>query len=150
MGRIMPSAANLVAGMCLAFVAFIVSGMIPPLLPEGTNMGHFTLVNVVLGFVVGWKTIGSRMGRDYTSAITVGLTGAVVLVFWGLFVQACNEMTRLAMRNRYDNAFEALVAIFELGTGWLLVMATVPVLSTLAIGGIISGILAESASRRWR
>ena len=150
MGRIMPSAANLVAGICLAIVAFIVSGMIPPLLPEGTNMGYFTLVNVVLGMVVGWKTIGSRMGRDTTTAITVGLTGAVVLVFWALFVQACNEMTRLAMRNRYDNAFEALIAIFELMTEWFLIMLTVPVLGTLAIGGIISGILAESAARRWR
>ncbi|MEP1538175.1 MAG: TrgA family protein [Paracoccaceae bacterium] len=146
----MPSAANLVAGICLALVAFVVSGMIPSLLPEGTDMGYFTLVNVVLGFVVGWKTIGSRMGRDTTTAITVGLTGAVVLVFWGLFVQACNEMTRLAMRNRYDNAFEALIAIFELMTEWFLIMLTVPVLSTLAIGGILSGIMAESAAKRWR
>ena len=150
MARVNPSAGNLVAGMCLMVVAFVVSGMIPALLPEGTDMGYFTVVNLVLAFVVGWRTIGSRVGRGTTSAITIGLTGSIVLVFWALFVQACNEMTRLAMRNRYGDAFEALIAIFELMTEWFLLMLTAPVLGTLAVGGIISGLVAESAAKRWR
>ncbi|MEP3845112.1 MAG: TrgA family protein [Paracoccaceae bacterium] len=150
MARVNPSAGNLVAGMCLMVVAFVVSGMIPSLLPEGTDMGYFTVVNLVLAFIVGWRTIGSRVGRGTTSAITIGLTGSIVLVFWALFVQACNEMTRLAMRNRYGDAFEALIAIFELMTEWFLLMLTAPVLGTLAVGGIISGLVAESAAKRWR
>ena len=84
------------------------------------------------------------------SAINVGLTGPIVLVLWGLFVQACNEMVRLAMKNRYDSAFEALVAVFEIGAEWAILMATVPIIAVLLTGGIITGFLTELAWRRWR
>lgn len=146
----MPNAAKLVAGMGLALLAFIVSGMIMPLFEEDTNFGYFTHVNLVLGFLTGWTVIGSRAGRGMVSAINVGLTGAVTLVFWGLFVQSCNEMTRLAMKNRYDGALEAIVAIFEIGAVWGILMSTFAIWSVLLIGGAIVGIATEYASRTWR
>ena len=146
----MPSAARAVGAVGLAVLAFVVSGMIMPLMPEGTGFGYFTYVNIVIGLFAGWITIGKRMGRGWTSAINMGMTGAAVLVFWGLFVQATNEMVRLAMRNRYDGPFDALVAIFQIGTEYFMIMATVPVLSTLVIGGALTGIAAERASRTWR
>lgn len=145
----MPNAAKLVSALCLAILAFIVSGLIMPLFPEGTDFGYFVLVNVVIGAATGWSVIGKRAGRGWTSAINVGLTGAVMLVFWGLFVQGCYEMVDLAMRRRYDNAFEALVAIFEIMAEYALLIATVPIGIALAIGGAAAGILAEIAARRW-
>lgn len=146
----MPNAAKLVAAVGMAIVAFIVSGMIPPLFEENKNFGWFTWVNVILGLVVGWKVIGSRAGRGLTSAINVGLTGPVVLVFWALFVQATNEMVRIAMRNRYDGPFEALGAIFEIGAEWALLISTVPIWSTLLIGGMLVGLATDFAFRTWR
>jgi len=146
----MPDAARLVAAICMALLAFIVSGMIIPLFEEGTNFGWFAYVNVALGLLVGWKVVGSRAGRGIVSAINVGLTSSVVLVFWALFVQSANEMTRLAMKNRYDGPFEALVAIFEIGAEWALLMTTVPIWTTLLVGGVVVGIAAEYAWRTWR
>lgn len=146
----MPDAAKLVAAVGLAILAFVVSGMIIPLFEEEMNFGYFTWVNVALGLVTGWIVIGTRAGRGWVSAINVGLTGAVALVFWGLFVQSCNEMVRLAMKNRYDGPFEALLAVFKIGTDWALLMSTVQVWGTLAVGGIIIGILTEYAWRIWR
>ncbi len=146
----MPDAAKLVAALGLAILGFVVSGLIMPLFEEDTNFGWFTWVNVGLGFLSGWMVIGRRAGRGVVSAINVGLSGAAVLTFWGLFVQACNEMVRIAMKNRYDGPFEALVAIFEIGAEWAVLMATVPILSTLAIGGVLTGFAAEYAWRTWR
>lgn len=146
----MPDAAKLVGAIGMAILAFIVSGMVMPLFEEETNFGYFTHVNVVLGALVGWLTIGKRAGRGLVSGINLGLTGAVVLVFWGLFVQACNEMTRLALKNRYDGPFEALTAIFQIGAEWALLMTTVPIWSTLLIGGMIAGLASEFAWRTWR
>ncbi|WP_299374827.1 TrgA family protein [uncultured Tateyamaria sp.] len=146
----MPNAAKLVAAVGLAILAFIVSGMIPPLFDEGTNFGWFTQVNVVVGFLTGWLVVGSRAGRGIVSAINVGLTGPVVMVFWALFIQSCNEMVRIAMKNRYDGAFEALVAVFEIGAEWALLMATIPIWATLLVGGVITGLLTEYAWRTWR
>lgn len=146
----MPTAARLFAAISLAIVAFVASGMIPPLFPEGTDFGYFRPLNTVIGVIVGWTTVGGRAGRGMTSAITIGLTGAIVLVFWALFAQSCNEMVKLALRNRYGNAFEAIIAIFEIGSEWLILMATVPILGFLALGGIASGIMAEFAFKRWK
>lgn len=146
----MPNAAKLVAALGLAVLAFIVSGMIMPLFEEDTNFGWFTYVNIVVGAITGWMVIGSRAGRGITSAINVGLTGPIVMVFWALFVQSCNEMVRIAMKNRYDGAFEALLAIFQIGSEWAILMSTVPIWATLFIGGVITGVLTEYAWRTWR
>ncbi|WP_147104844.1 TrgA family protein [Tateyamaria sp. syn59] len=146
----MPDAAKLVGGVCLAILAFVVSGMIMPLFEEDKNFGWFVYVNVAVGFISGWMVIGTRAGRGMTSAVNVGLTGPVVMVFWGLFIQSCNEMVRVAMKNRYDGAFEAIVAIFQIGAEWALLMATIPIWATLLAGGVISGVLTEYAWRTWR
>ena len=146
----MPDAAKLVAAVGMAALAFIVSFVIMPLFDEDTNFGWFVHVNVVVGFCVGWTVLGSRAGRSITSAINVGLTAPVVMVFWCLFVQSCNEMTRIAMKNRYDGAFEALVAIFEIGAEWALLMTTIPIWTTLLVGGMIVGLMTEYAWRTWR
>lgn len=146
----MPDAAKLVAAACMSILAFVVSFMIMPLFEEDTNFGWFVYVNVAVGFVTGWLVMGRRAGRGWTSAINVGLTGPVVLVFWALFIQSCNEMVRIAMKNRYDGAFDALVDIFTIGAEWAILMATIPIWATLLMGGVISGLLTEHAWRTWR
>ena len=146
----MPDAAKLMAAAGMAVLAFIVTGLIIPLFEEETNFGYFTHVNVILGAIVGWIVIGRRAGRGIVSAINVGITSSVVLVFWGLFIQSCNEMTRLALKNRYDDPFEAIIAIFQIGSEWAILMTTVLVWSTLLIGGIVVGLASEFAWRTWR
>lgn len=145
----MPNAAKLVAAIGMAIVAFIVSQLVKELFEEETNFGWFTYVNVALGCVVGWSVMGSRAGRGGVSAVNVGLTTSVVLVFWALFAQSCNEMVRLAMRNRFDGAFEALVAIFELGVEYLMFMSTGLIWVVLLGGGVVVGLITEQAWRRW-
>jgi len=146
----MPDAARLVAAVSLAIIAFIVSGQIMPLMPEGTDFGYFTLVNVGLGLVCGWVIMGKRAGRGIVSAINNGFTGTVAMVFWGLFVQGCWEMFRLAMRNRYDNPFEAVGAIFTIGAEYGVTMFVTNVILTLVCGGILAGLATEYAWRTWR
>jgi len=146
----MPNAARLIAALSLALIGFIVSGQIKPLFPEGTNFGHFTNVNMVLGLVCGWVVMGKRAGRGLTPAINNGLTGIVVLVFWGLFVQSCYEMVQLAMRNRYGGPLEALADIFAIGLDYGIQIFDPTVIWTLLIGGILAGLATEYASNKWR
>lgn len=146
----MPTAARLVAALSLAVLAFIVSGQIMPRMPEDTNFGYFTYVNIALGLVVGWIVMGRRAAqKSLSGAITNGLTGMLALVFWGLFVQGANEMVRLAMRNRYDGPFEAVFAIFEEMIEFGAVLLYPPILLTLALGGVIAGYVTDLAWRRW-
>ncbi|MFY9212612.1 MAG: TrgA family protein [Aestuariivita sp.] len=146
----MPNASSLFAAIFLAVIAFVVSGQIIPLFPEGKDFGLFTPLNMALGLVIGWKTMGPRAGRGMTAGITNGITGTALLVFWGLFVQGCYEMVRLAMRNRYDGPFEAIIAIFEIGYEFAVMMAQPNILLTLFIGAVVAGALTEHISRIWR
>ena len=146
----MPDAARLVGAVGLGILGLVVSLMVMDLFEEDTNFGWFVYVNVAVGLSVGWVFVGGRMGRGWTSAFNVGLTGGVVLVFWGLFIQSCNEMVRLAMKNRYDGAGEALTAIFEIGAEWGILMSTAPIWGTVLIGGVVVGLATEYAWRSWR
>ncbi|MGJ8627866.1 MAG: TrgA family protein [Sulfitobacter sp.] len=146
----MPTAARLVAAICLAIVAYVVSGMIMPLMPESTDFGYFVPVNIVLGLLAGWIIMGPRVGRGTTAAINNGLTGVFVLMLWGIGVQACNEMVRLAMKKRYDGAIEAVVAIFQIGAEFGVMIATVPIGLFLLVAAVVSGLVTEAAGKRWR
>ncbi|MDJ0822329.1 MAG: TrgA family protein [Paracoccaceae bacterium] len=146
----MPTAAKLIAGLCLAALAFATSELIKTLLPASTDFGIFSLLNTGIGFVCGWLIIGGRAGRGMSAAISNGFTGTVALVFWGLFIQAINEMTGLAMRHRYDGPVEALAAVFEILIEFGQQMIDPRVILLLLVGSIVSGVLTELAAGRWR
>ena len=147
----MPTAARLVAALSLALVAFVVSGQVMPLLPEGTGVGPwFTPVNMAVALVTGWMVMGPRAGRGQVSAINNGVTGVVAMMFWALFVHSTDEMVRLAMRNRYDGPFEAILAILYIAIDYATMIASVMIIVTLLTGGVAAGLATEYAHRRWR
>ncbi len=145
-----PTASRLVAALSLAVLAFILSGQIMPLMPEGTDFGYFTQVNIALGCIVGWKVMGTRAGRGFVPGVNNGLTGAAVMVLLGLFLQGAVEMFRLAHRHVYDGPFEAVAAIFTIGLEYFFIMAVPNVLVTIAIGGVLAGLITEEAAKRWK
>ena len=146
----MPTGARLTAAICLALLAFIISGQVMPLMPEGTDFGYFTPLNMGLGLVVGWVVMGKRAGRGTVPAINNGIGGVAVMLFWALFIQGGYEMFDLAMRNRYDGPFEALGAIFVIGFDYATVIFVPNIIITVLVGAVASGLITESASRRWR
>jgi uncharacterized membrane-anchored protein YitT (DUF2179 family) len=146
----MPTAAKLMAAVCLAVVGYILSLMVMPLMPESTDFGYFIPLNIVLGLCAGWFVMGRRAGRGTTAAINNGLTGVFVLLLWGVGVQAIYEMFRLAMRNRYDGPFEAMVAVFQIGAEFAVIIMTVPIAIVAVIASVFSGLLVEFAHKHGR
>lgn len=146
----MPTAARLMAAFCLAVMGYILTQQVIALMPDRTNFGYFMQTNVAIGLVVGWVVMGRRVGRGPTSAVNNGFTGVIVLIFWGLAVQASYEMFRRAMGNRYDGPLEALTAIFELGAEFGTLMMTPTIGITVVIGALICGALTEFAGSRWQ
>ena len=146
----MPTAARLVSALCLALTAFVVSGQIMPLMPEGTDFGYFTYVNMAVGLVCGWVIMGKRVGHGTVAGITNGLTGMLAMVFWCLFIFGAEEMFSRAMDRRYDGPFEAVIAIFELGFDYGVMIFRQNILITLGVGGVLAGLAAEFTSKRAR
>ena len=144
----MPTAARLIAALCLAALAWLLSDMVKPLFEEDKNFGSFNLINAGLGLVVGWQVIGSRAGRGMGAAINNGLTGGVLLLFWALLLHSSYKMFQVSMRGRYDGAFEAAAAIFQIMADYAVLIATPLILFTLIVGAALSGLFAEFTSKR--
>ncbi len=145
----MPTAAKMAAAACLGGIGWYASELIRPLMPDGTDFGWFNYVNLLLGLLCGWFVTGTRVGRGYFESFSAGLTGMAALVFWGLFLQSLNEMLKLALQNRYEGPVEGIVAIFEIGIDFGSTLLNTNLIITLIVGGIVTGILSEWASRRW-
>ncbi len=145
----MPTTARLVAALCLAALGWVASEMIRDIMPPHTGFGWFNVVNVVLGALCGWYVIGTRVGRGYVDAVSIGLTGAVALVVWGLFAQSLNEMLRQALMKKYEGPVEAIVGIFNNAMEFGQFLLDAPLIITLILGGIAAGLLSEFAARRW-
>lgn len=147
--NIMPTAAKAVAALSLGATGFILSGLVKDQMPEITNWGWFTIVNVALGAISGWVMIGNRVGKGINFVISAGLSASVMMVAWALFIQSGNEALRLALRRRFDGLFEFLAGLFEQMLEWGAMLLSVEFLLVMLLGGIISGVLAEIANRHW-
>ena len=71
----MPTAPKALAAFCLAVLGYLASELVKTLVPEITNFGNFSYVNMALGALVGWIVVGKRAGRGTKEAIGNGLTG---------------------------------------------------------------------------
>jgi hypothetical protein len=132
-----------------AALAWVISGMVMALIPDRQEFGLFQPVNALIGLLVGWFIVGSRLGVDYVTAMGIGFTGMATTVFWCLFAQSLNEMLRLALARRYDGALEATIALFKIAIDYAGHLVNGPVLIAATLGGMIAGVIAEYVHRRW-
>ncbi|ETX15678.1 tellurium resistance protein [Roseivivax halodurans JCM 10272] len=146
----MPTAAKLFSGLGLAVLAFIVSEMVKPLVPDRTQFGHFSLWHAGIGFLCGWIVVGPRAGRGLGAAISNGITGVAAAVVWCLALQAGNRMVVRAFDRRYDSILEAIANGFELIAEYARVLVDGQIVATLLVGAVLVGYLSEATARRWR
>ena len=107
----MPTGAKLIGGIAFAFLAYFVSDLIKPLLPEGTQVGWFSPLNAIIGWLMGWTIMGKGAGDSYRKTFGYGLTTLVATAFWCILVWAGYEMLQNSIRLRYDGPIEALQAM---------------------------------------
>ena len=145
----MPTSARLTAAVCYGLLAWLVSGMVIEAMPERENWGNFQPFNAMIGLVVGWFIVGKRVRVDYVTAMGIGFTGMVAAVFWVIFFHSFNEMLSLSMDRRYDGPIEAIVSVFQIGIKYATHLVQLPIIATLVVGGLMSGVIAEYVDRRW-
>lgn len=145
----MPSAGRFVGAVFFGFIAWYVSELFKPSMPEGTNFGNFSEYNAVIGIVLGWVMLGLRSHGSRNSSISAGLTTSVAVLFWGVLIHSTLEMLKLSMRKRYDGPVEAVVGVFQLMIEYVVMMATPEIIIVLFVGGLLTGMLSGWAERRW-
>lgn len=146
----MPTAAKLVAAVCFAAVGWLAANAHIPALQAGAPIGAFREITALIGLIVGWTVMGGLVGKGYGEAAGSGLRTSVTLVFFALLGFSTYHMILQSTKMVYDGPMDAVLGIFDYMMENGAAMATVSVLGVLGIGGILGGVAAEWASRKWR
>lgn len=146
----MPTAAKLVAALSFAFLAWVVCIVIEGLLPEAQRIGRLYPVSIIAGALGGWFVSGSAPRASMVEAAATGLRTATMITISALFAFALGTMLEVAMRGLYPGPMDAFLDIFNEFVDFGAMILNAPTLGTIAIGGVIAGMLTESAGRRWR
>jgi len=145
----MPTAAKLVAAVMFAAVGFLAAQAFVPSLPEGTQIGFLREICAVLGLIIGWLVMGRLVGKGYVEAVGFGIRTSVTVLFWAVLGFSIYEMILRSTKMMYDGPMEALLGVFDLVIYYGKMMGSPEFIATLLIGGVLGGIAAEWAGRRW-
>jgi hypothetical protein len=146
----MPTGAKAMAAISFAVAGFITALAYIPNMPEAGRVGSLPLMLGALGAIVGWRVMGTSVGKGYIRAIGSGWKTMIVLIFFALLFFGTYEMLQLSVRMRYDGPLEAILDVFQRMLDRAPPIMAPPVLAAILIGGGVAGILTENASRRWR
>jgi hypothetical protein len=146
----MPTGAKAMAAIAFAVVGWLIANAYIPNMPEAEAAGLLREIVALIGAVVGWRVMGRSVGKGYFDAAASGLKTVIVLVFWALLVFGIYEMLQESTKMRYDGPLDAIIDIFARMLDRAPPLMAPKVLVAMFVGGIIGGILAENASRRWR
>ena len=148
-GTPMPTGAKAVAAAAFAVVGLVIAAFYVPLMPEAAAVGPLREVTALIGAIVGWRVMGPSVGKGYLESAAAGLKTVIVLVFFALLALGTYEMLKESVKMRYDGPLEAIIDIFLRMADRAPPLGTLNVMLAMLIGGVIGGMLAENASRRW-
>jgi hypothetical protein len=146
----MPTGAKAMAAVSFAVVGWLIANAYVPNMPEATAMGLFREMVAGLGAIVGWRVMGTSVGKGYVGAVGSGLKTVIVLIVVALLFFGVYEMLRQSVKMVYDGPLEAVLDVFQRMMTRSVPLLSVNVLVFAAVGGAVAGILTENASRRWR
>ncbi|MEM9350657.1 MAG: TrgA family protein [Pseudomonadota bacterium] len=145
----MPTFARLTSAVLFAALAYYVSTLIPPLFVEERPLPTLANWNALFGLILGWRLSSRRGGVGLSAAIGFGISVSAALFLTALFFHSSTEMITRSMRGQYDGPAQAVVEVanlmYEFGTR----IATVEILGTTFIGGIMVAIFVDVIARRY-
>ncbi|MFQ5437563.1 MAG: TrgA family protein [Paracoccaceae bacterium] len=144
-----PTSAKAVAAICFAVTATVGAYMFLPVIAEARRGDWFLPANAVLGAYIGWRVMGRLAGRGYRRAFWAGIGTSIWLAFWSLAIFSSYEMIHRSLLKRYDTPTEAVGNIGVIAMEYLGLSMQLDVILTILGGGVVGGILAEFAGRRW-
>jgi len=145
----MPTGGKIVGAVTFAMLAYFVSDLVKPLLPEGTQYGLLSIVNAGFGFILGWRIIGRRSGQTYPHSFGYGVTTVVAIAFWCLLFWSGLDMLTESTRMRFDGPVEALQEMAGTFLDQAKMLATETVVLPAVIGALFMAWVTEFVSRRF-
>lgn len=145
----MPTASKIVAAVLFAALAALGAEIFRPLLPEGTQTGWLVPGSAAIAFICGWRIMGRLTGKGYSAAMNTGIRTSVTVLFWATLVFSIYTMVNRSTKMLYDDAGEAVLAVFDLMLGYGKLMLDGQFIAVVLLGGLVCGGLTEYVGRRW-
>jgi len=146
----MPTAAKLVAALCLAAVGVFAAGTVAGHLPEGMRAGYLWAIAAGAGLLTGWRVLGPDARGTLLAAVSAGLRATVIMVLIVLAIVSFVEMIHRSLQRHYDGPVHALQSMFGLMLDNGALLLHPDVVGLLLVGGMLAGGLAHRAARSWR
>ena len=146
----MTTASKLVAAFGMAAVAYWVTGVAIPYLPETFYPRGVFGPNIFMGWVLGWTIMGRDIKPGWAGRINVTATTASLLYVTCVYIHAFRLMIKYARRVRYSDGTEAVADTFSLAFEIGFAVATPEVLLSLFGGTLFVAVFVQIAARRWR
>ena len=70
-----PTAAKLIAALCLAVAVYFASEHVKSVFPPDMAFGIFSILNAAIAFGCGWVVVGRRAGRGFAGGAFVHRAG---------------------------------------------------------------------------
>jgi hypothetical protein len=134
----MPTGAKLIGGIAFAFLAYFISDLVKPQLPEGTQVSWLSPLNGFIGLLMGWKIMGRGAGKTYRQTFGYGLTTLVATTFWSLLVWSGYAMLQNSIRLRYDGPIEALQDMAQISVDYAKVAGVQEVILPAVVGALFA------------
>jgi len=145
----MPTGGKLIGALVFAALAYFITDLVKPLLPEGTQVGKFSPINALIGFVMGWTILGRGAGKSYRQVFGYGFTTLAATAFWCLLFWAGVEMLDRSMRLFYDGPVQALQEMAALFIEYAKLVAVQSVIWPAVVGTVFVSWFTEFFARRW-
>ena len=145
----MPTGGKLVGAIVFAMLAYWLSDLVKPLLPENKSAGLLSEVNAIIGLVMGWKIMGKGAGVSYRQTFGYGLTTIAATVFWCLVTWAGYEMLRQAIRKYYDGPMEAIKDMTQIFLKYGQMIAVQDIIWPAIVGALFLAWVTDFFARRW-
>lgn len=145
----MPTGGKLIGALTFAFLAYFITDLVKPYLPEGTQVGLFSPINAFVGLLMGWTIMGKGAGASYRKALGYGVTTLAATAFWCILFWAGYDMLQKSLDLRYDGPIEALQEMARTFIDYAKFGTERTVLVAAVIGALFMGWVTEFFARRW-
>jgi hypothetical protein len=146
----MPTAAKLAAMLAFAAIGFLAAEAYKPGFETPPAWGLFSPIVALIGAGCGWFVMGGLVGRGYMRSAGSGVRTSATMVFWAILGFSTYQMIIQSTRMMYGGVFEAIEGTFDLMLRNGGILLRVEPIAVLMLGGMLGGMLAEWANRRWR
>lgn len=147
----MPTGGKLIAALAFGALAYFISDLIKPLLidTEGSRVGMLSVVNGIVGMLMGWMIMGKGAGKTYRQSIGYGFTTMAAITFWCLIIWSGHKMLGRSVAMRYDGPMEALQQMAAMSIDYARLVSVQEILIPAAVGTVFVSWLTEFFARRW-